>query len=228
LVVTRGARAATTTAITWTGTVTNGDDNDYLVPVGTLGKQMTGIQAIISASDPVLQSGGLAGLAVATYDDWKAVVLGSDSSKQDLSFELIDQLIAQIVIDSDASKEDVSFLHCHPAMVSTYAKLCKDNRVFYNNMTLDGGFKVAQYDGHAFSGDKDCRRNAIFAITPSSIALGQMAPLDWLGQESGGIFYRLSGGDKDGLGATLYMYGEFIAKVRNQNGLLRGINEVWS
>jgi len=228
IVVTRGARAATSTAITWTGTVASSADGDYLVPTGTLGKQMTGIQAIVSASDPVLQAGGLGTLPVATYDDWKAVVLGSDASRQDLSFELIDQLIAQIVMDSDADKGDVNFLHCHPAMVSTYAKLCKDNRVFYNNMTLDGGFKVAQYDGMAFSGDKDCRRNAIYALTPGTIALGQMAPLDWLGEESGGIFYRLSGGDKDGLGATLYMYGEFICKVRNQNGVLLGINEIWS
>src|SRR6478736_1851459 len=186
IVVTRGARSAASTAITWTGTVAGSADGDYLVPTGTLGKQMTGIQAIVSASNPPLQSGGLAGLPVATYDDWKAVILGSDSSKQDLSFELIDQLIANIAMDSDADASDVSFLHCHPAMVSTYAKLCKDNRVFYNNMTLDGGFKVAQYDGKAFSGDKDCRRNAIFALTPGTIAMGQMAPLDWLGQESGG------------------------------------------
>jgi hypothetical protein len=228
IVVTRGARSAATTAITWTGTVASGADGDYLVPTGTFGKQMTGIQAIVSAADPVLQSGGLGGLAVATYDDWKAVILGSDASRQDLSFELIDQLIANIAMDSDADASDVNFLHCHPAMVSTYAKLCKDNRVFYNNMTLDGGFKVAQYDGKAFSGDKDCRRNAIFALTPGTISMGQMAPLDWLGQESGGIFYRLSGGDKDGLGATLYMYGEFIAKVRNQNGALLGLNEIWS
>jgi hypothetical protein len=228
IVVTRGAVSSASTAITWTGTVASSGDGDYLVPTGTLGKQMTGIQAIVDDDNPVLQAGGLGGLAVATYDDWKAIVLGSDSSAQDLTFELIDQLISRIVMDSDAEKSDISFLHCHPAMVSTYAKLCKDNRVFYNNMTLDGGFKVAQYDGHAFSGDKDCRREAIFALNPSSISLGQMAPLDWLGQESGGIFYRLSGGDKDGLGATLFMYGEFICKVRNQNGVLLGINEIWT
>lgn len=228
IVVTRGARGSTSSAITWTGTVTSSGDGDYLIPTGTLGKQMTGIQAIVSASDPVLNAAGLGTLPVATYDDWKAVILGSDASPQDLSFELIDQLIANIVMDSDAEESDISFLHCHPAMVSTYAKLCKDNRVFYNNMTLDGGFKVAQYNGKAFSGDKDCRREAIYALNPSTIAMGQMAPLDWLGQESGGIFYRLSGGDKDGLGATLYMYGEFICKVRNQNGALLGINEIWS
>ncbi len=228
IVVTRGARSAASTAITWTGSA-SGADGDYLVPTGTLGKQMTGIQAIVDNGNPVLQSStGLGSLLVATYDDWKAVVLGSDSTRQDLTFELIDQLIANITMDSDADASDVNFLHCHPAMVSTYAKLCKDNRVFYNNMTLDGGFKVAQYDGKAFSGDKDCRRNAIFALTPGTIKLGQMAPLDWLGQESGGIFYRLSGGDKDGLGATLYMYGEFICTVRNQNGVLKGLNEIWS
>lgn len=43
--------------------------------------------------------------------------------------------------------------------------------------------------------------------------------------KDGNILYRLSGGDVDGYGATLFVYQELGCKVRNCNGALVGINE---
>lgn len=225
--VTRGAVSTATTAITWTGAVSGSAAGDYLVLKNTLGNEMTGIQAVISDANPILQTGGLHGLAVATYPDWKAVVLGSDSSKQDLSFPLIQQLVSRIVTESAIDESDLKMFHVHPAMRDTYVKLCQDERVFYNVMKLDGGWEAVTYNGKPVVADVQCRRNAFFAITPSSLSLAQMAPLDFMDKD-GSVFYRISGGDVDAYGATAFVYQELMCKARNQNGVLLGINEVWS
>lgn len=227
IVVTRGAVSTATTSVTWTGSVSGTADGDYLVLENTLGKEMTGIQAVIDDADPVLQGTGLHGLAVATYPDWKAVVLGDDSAKQDLSFSLIQQLVSRIVTESNIDEQDLKMFHCHPAMRDTYVKLCQDERVFYNVMKLDGGWEAVTYNGKPVVADVQCRRNAFYAITPSSLSLAQMAPLDFMDKD-GSVFYRISGGDVDAYGATAFVYQELMCKARNQNGVLKGINEVWS
>lgn len=226
IVVTRGARAATSFAITWTGTVLGSADTDYLVNEDSLGYEMTGIQAIINNANPTLLSGGLHGLPVATYPDWVAQVIGSDSSLVDLSFESMQQLVSQIVSESGVDEREIKLWHCHPAMRDTYVKLCRDERVFQNNMKLDGGWETVAYNGRPIAVDVQCRRNAMFLITPSSMAIAQMAPLDWIDKD-GSVFYRISGGDVDAFGATAYVYQDVMCKVRNQNGVLKGLNDVW-
>ena len=227
IVVTRGAVATATTAVTWTGTVSGSADTDYLVLEDTLGTEMTGIQAIIDDANPYLLSSGLHGLAVATYPDWKAIVLGSDSSPADLSFTLIQQLVSRIVSESAIDESDLKMFHCHPAVRDTYVKLCQDERVFYNVMKLDGGWEAVTYNGKPIVADTQCRRNALYAISPSSLAMMQMAPLDFMDKD-GSVFYRISGGDVDAYGATAFVYQEVGCKARNQNGVLKGVNEVWS
>jgi hypothetical protein len=227
IVVTRGAVSTASTSVSWTGTVSGSAAGDYLVLANTLGNEMTGIQAVISDANPILLSGGLHGLPVATYPDWKAVVLGSDSSKQDLSFPLIQQLVSRIITESSIDEQDLKMFHCHPAMRDTYVKLCQDERVFYNVMKLDGGWEAVTYNGKPVVADVQCRRNAFYAITPSSLSLAQMAPLDFMDKD-GSVFYRISGGDVDAYGATAFVYQELMCKARNQNGVLLGINEVWS
>lgn len=227
LTITRGAVGATSTAATGTGTVAGTADGDYLVWPGTRGNEIVGIQAVISDANPPGMSGGLHGLPVATYPDWKAVVVGSDSSREDFSFPKLQQLLSRITTEGDVDAQDIKFLHSHTAMRDTYVKAAQDQRVFHNTMKLDGGWEVVTYNGKPWSDDVQCRRNAIFAITPSSLRLMQMAPLDWMDKD-GSIFYRLDGGNQDAYGATLFGYMELGCLARNQNGVYLGINEVWS
>lgn len=184
IVVTRGAISTASTAITWTGTVTGSADEDYLVWEDTLGKEMVGIEAVIAATNPPTLSGGLHGLAVATYPDWVAQILGSYSARQDLSFPLIQQLISKIITESAIDESDIKLFHCHPAMRDTYVKLCQDERMFYNVMKLDGGWEAVTYNGKPILADVHARRNRFNAITPSSMSIMQMAPLDWINTPS--------------------------------------------
>ena len=174
-------------------------------------------------------------LTVAAQPDWAAqVVYGTGTSEAttaagrvDLSFPLIQQLVSRIITESSIDEQDLKMFHCHPAMRDTYVKLCQDERVFYNVMKLDGGWEAVTYNGKPVVADVQCRRNAFYAITPSSLSLAQMAPLDFMDKD-GSVFYRISGGDVDAYGATAFVYQELMCKARNQNGVLLGINEVWS
>jgi hypothetical protein len=229
LSVTRGAASATTTAITAvTGTVAGSADGDYLIKTGSVRQEMVGIQAIVSNANPLTLSGGLHGLPIATYPDWVAQVLGSDAaaSRQDLSFDLMQQLLSKIISESAIDEREIKLWHCHPSVRDAYLKLCRDERIVTNQMELDGGWKTVAYNGKPIAPDVQCRRNALFAITPSSLALFQMAPLDWMDKD-GSVFYRISGGDVDAYGATAFVYQELGCKARNQNGVLLGINDIW-
>ena len=226
LTLTRGADAATSTAFTGTGTVSGTADGDYAVYAGTARQEMMGIQGIISDANPLTLTGGLHGLAVASYPDWKAKVMGSDSTRQDLTFDLMQQLLSKIVSESAVDEREIKLWHCHPSLADTYLKLCRDERIFTNTMKLDGGWETISYNGRPIATDVQCRRNALFAITPSSMAIFQMAPLDWVDQD-GSVFYRISGGDVDAYGATAFVYQDLGCKVRNQNGVILGLNDIW-
>lgn len=227
IVLTRGADAATSTAFTGSGSNPSGTaDGDYAIYADTLKQEMVGIQAIVSASNPPTLSGGLHGLAVASYPDWIAQVMGSDSTRQDLTFDMMEQLISRIVSESAVNPSEIKLWHCHPSIANTYLKLCRDERIFTNTMTLDGGFKTIAYNGRPIAEDVQCRRNALYLITPSSMKLFQMAPLDWMDKD-GSVFYRISGGDVDAYGATAFVYQELGCLARNQNGVILGLNDIW-
>lgn len=228
LSVVRGARVTASFDIAVTGgTVAGTADGDYLVHRDSARTEMVGIQGVISASNPLTLAGGLHGLPVATYPDWSAQVIGSDSARVDLTFESMQQLVSQIVSESGIDEREIKLWHCHPSMRDTYVKLCRDERVFQNNMKLDGGWETVAYNGRPIAVDVQARRNAMFLITPSSLAIAQMAPLDWIDKD-GSVFYRISGGDVDAFGATAYVYQELMCKVRNQNGVLLGLNDIWA
>lgn len=228
---TRGAVGATGRSVTFAST-TGMTTGDYLVRTGTLGKQMTGIRAVISNADPVLLAGGLHGVTVASQPDWAAqVVYGTGSSEAtaaanrvDLTFPLLQQVFTAIASNSDYDESDIKLLLASYQMRDKYVELCRNERVFYNNMKLDGGFEAVSYNGKPLVPDVHCAHNRIYFICPDSMALFRLADLDWMDKD-GNILYRLSGGDVDGYGATLFVYQELGCKVRNANGVLLNINE---
>jgi hypothetical protein len=224
---------ATGRTLTTGVSMTNAVATDYFVQAGTLGNQMTGIQAVISKADPVLLSGGLHGLTVAAQPDWAAQWLSADggttepttsATRRDLSFPLMQQIFSAIATNSDFSEADIKLLLCSYQMRDTYVKLCQDERKFYNTMKLDGGFEAVSYNGKPLVPDVHCRHNRIYFITPESMALFRLQEMDWMDRD-GSSFYRMGSGDNDAYGATLFVYQELGCRVRNANGVLVGVSE---
>lgn len=228
---TRGAVVATGRNVTFAST-TGMTTGDYLIRAGTLGKQMTGITGVISDGNPALLTAGLHGITVASQPDWAAqVIYGTGSSEAataagrvDLSFPLLQAVFSAVAKNSDMSEADIKLLLCSYEMRDAYVQLCRNERVFYNNMKLDGGFDAVSYNGKPLVPDVHARHNRINVICPDTMALYRLADLDWM-DKSGSLLYRLSGGDVDGYGATLFIYQELGCELRNGNGLLLNLNE---
>lgn len=229
IVVTLGAENTSTPGfdITWTGSVTNSADADYLVQEDTLGYQMMGIAGIISDVDPVIPAGGgaktgLHGLAVASYPWWKAKMVGSWTTKQDISFPAMQRVISKIASGSDYTEKDIKFLLCSYQMRDKYVELCVNERRFYNTMTLDGGFEAVDFNGKPLIPDPQCAHGVIYFVTPDSLKIFRTSDFDWMDKD-GSVFSRVA--NKDAYEATMFHYGDLGCVARNANGALIGLNE---
>lgn len=222
IVVTLGAENATSYDITWTGSVSGSADGDYLVLANTLGKQMMGIQGIIDNVDPPLLTGGLHGLPVASNAWWKAQVVGSDTSKQDLSFSNMQRVLSKIASNSDYDEKDVKLLLCSYNIRDKYYDLAVNERRFVNTMTLDGGFEGLEFNGKPLVPDNQCKHGRIYFITPETLKIFRTSDFDWMDQD-GSLLSRKQGYDV--YQATLFHYGDLGCVARNANGVLKGINE---
>jgi len=236
LVATRGAVGATGRTIAFdTDIDADVAAGDYFVKANSFGNQMMGIAGIISDADPnsTLYSTGLQGLAVANEPDWAAQVVYADggtseltsaAGRVDVSFEALQELLTAISVNSDADETDINLFMSSPGLKNKYVNLCRNERVFFNNMKLDGGFSAVSYNGKPWVWDPQCKRNRVYAIKFDTLMLARMADLDWI-DVGGDVLYRISGGDVDAVGATLFVYQELAAKVRNQNGVILNLSE---
>lgn len=222
IVVTLGAENASTFDVTWTGSVTSSATGDYLVVEDTLGNQMMGIQGIIDNANPALLTGGLHGLAVASNTWWKSQVVGSDSSKVDLSFANMQKVLSKIAANSDYDEKDVKLLLSSYNIRDKYYELAVNERRFVNTMTLDGGFEALEFNGKPLVPDNQCKHGRIYFITPETLKIFRTSDFDWM-EEDGGILHRKQGYDV--YQASLFHYGDLGCVARNANGVLKGINE---
>lgn len=208
---------------------------DFFVKSGTFGKQMMGIAGIISASNPnsTLYPNGLQGLTVSAEPDWAAQVVYADggsseltsaTGRVDISFDALQDLLTAISTNSDADESDINLFLSSPGLKNKYVQLCRNERVFFNNMKLDGGFSAVSYNNKPWVWDSQCKRNRVYAVNFSSLMLARLADLDWI-DTGGDVLYRISGGDIDGVGATLFVYQELAAKMRNVNGVILNLSE---
>jgi hypothetical protein len=210
-------------------------DGDFFVKSTTFGKQMMGIAGIISASDPnsTLYPSGLQGLTVASEPDWAAQVIYADggsseltsaTGRVDISFEVLQDLGTAISMNSDYTESDINAYFGSPGIKNQYVRLARAERMFFNKMTLDGGFTTVSYNGKPFIDDPQAKRNRLSAIIWETLALYRLSDLDWI-DVGGDVLYRISGGDVDAVGATLAVYQELAVKVRNANGVILNLNE---
>jgi hypothetical protein len=194
-----------------------------------------GIRGTISnAEPPLLTANGLQNVKVADVPEFAAqiVLAGSAdnatfSSWGDLQYHLLQRVETEIDRNSDEGSEGIGFWLTSPPGFDTYLKLVKEERITVNEMTLDGGFKGISFNFRPMVKDKHTRLGAYFAINPGSHKLYQLEELGW-DESAGSMFYRLQGGDQDGLGATLKEYSEFGVITRNVNGALVAVNMLYN
>lgn len=250
LYIRRGAVQSGGRAVTFfdasTGASTNLDADaaagDYFILSGTgigaganaVRYQMMGLRGIIDdGNTPIEGSNGLQGVPVASVPEFAAYVAGSDGSTYadwvDLKFSDMQAVLGEIDITAggdEGGADGIKLIITSQRGYETYAELCRTERVQVNNMELDGGFSGISFNGRLpVVADKHCRLGAFFFWNPSSTKLFVLKDWDWEDAD-GSMFYRLEGGDKDALGATLKAYMEFGVIQRNANGVLTGVSMI--
>lgn len=210
---------------------------DYFVLQGTLApgspyvrEQVMGLAGIISdANTPVEGALGLQGVPIATTPEFAAIAAGSYAAPVALTVPLMQEVLGEIDIQSGGDiggADGVKLILTSQRGLETMVELFRSERIQVNKMDLDGGFSGISFNGqYPVVADKNCRLNTFYFWNPESTRLFVLEDWDWEDQD-GSMFYRLGGGDKDALGATLKAYLEFGVIVRNANGVLRGIEMI--
>lgn len=225
IVVTLGAEAASNFAVTWTGTVSGSADGDYLVHANTMGKQLTGIQAIISTGDPITPTGGLQGLAVATYPWWKAQVVDGGTSfavPGDITLANLQRPITRIATNSDYSVQDISFMVSNLFLQDKYADFAASIKRIVGTMELDAGWTGINFNGLAWIGDPQHQRQVINYICKDALCFVQTADLQWR-DRGGAVLHPLE--TKDVYQAIAFCYMNLATTARNALGQLRYVAE---
>jgi hypothetical protein len=239
IILTRGAIGATGRAVTasanlpGTASAANGD---YFVPTKAIAsgvsRHLMGIQGTISDEDPPLHTvSGLQNTLVADVPEFAAQIVGDDGTTYadwvDLQFHLLQRVETEIDRNSNEGAEGIGFILTSPPGFDTYLKTAREEKITVNEMELDGGFKGISFNMRTIVKDKHFRLGAFAFINPGSHKLFSLEELGW-DESAGSMFYRLNGGDRDGLGATLKEYSELGVITRNVNGMLVGVKMLYN
>ena len=187
---------------------------------------MMGLAGIISdANTPIEGSNGLQGLPVATYPEFVAYETGDDSAPVDLAVKDMQAVLGELDLvagGDEGGADGIKLILTSQQGYETVAELFRTERIQVRDLELDGGFTGIAFNGRLpIVADKDVRRGAFYFWNPSSTRLFVLQDWDWEDAD-GSMFYRLNGGDRDALGATLKAYMEFGVIQRNANAALIG------
>lgn len=228
LSLTVGAENATTWSVTWTSTVSGSADADYLVKTGTLGKELMGIDGIISASDPPLPTGGLQGLAVATYSYWKAQSFKNSGTLRDLSLKLMQRPLTRIDTNSGFSQSDIKFLLCNGPIYDQYCSALVADQRHVNTTMLEGGQTSVDFNGRPLIIDPQTKQNTIFYVNPKTMdLLTSSNGFSWADFEDGQQFQKKPGTSTyaDAYMAFQCFYGNLACRARNGNAVLGDLSQ---
>jgi hypothetical protein len=229
ITATAGAPGASNVPVTL-GSSQNLTAGDIIVLAGTLGFQMTGLRAIIAATDPSAQALGgasLQGLAVGTAPYWTAQIVGTQpifnaaTGKQDLRFPLLQRVISLVSKNSPNGRDDIKFILASYAGQDAYYELAMNERIAVYTMVLDGGYEGVEFSGIPIVADPEHWDGFYDFIVPDALRINQVKDVDWMDKD-GNVLFRVSGADA--YEATLFAYMNFGTTMRNSLGALVGIN----
>jgi hypothetical protein len=192
------------------GIVTNEDLDDVAIFDNAYGSGNRGL----AVADP------LQGLAVGTYNWWKAQVSTHSSGRyggqRELTFELMDMMFDKVEVKAGKDYGPDMILTTH-ALRREYLNKCRADRRSVNTMTLDGGWKAIDFNGVPFTVDPDAIDGEVYFLTLKDLQIYRMSDYDWMTKD-GAILSRISG--YDAYEAVLFRYAELGCKRRNSHGVL--------
>jgi hypothetical protein len=163
---------------------------------------------------------GLQGLAVGSYNWWKANVKTATGTRYEAQSALT-LIRMQTMFDLVEKKAGVGY---GPDMILTtrairreYLELVSADRRRVNTMELDGGWKGLDYNDIPLMVDNDAIDGEMYFITSKDLQIYRMADYDWMTKD-GSILHLIT--DYDAYEAVLFRYAELGCSRRNSHGVL--------
>jgi len=200
-------------------------------------KEMMGIRGLITNTDldeiacldgtdtgTTKYNDPLQGLAVATYDWFKAIVDshsgGRYTAQRALTFTLMQKMFDKV---EEAAGKDYgpNLILTTRAIRREYLELCQADRRYVNTMELDGGWTAIDYNGVPLTVDNDAIDGEIYFLTTKEMNIYRMADYNWM-QKDGAVLSRIT--NYDAYEAVLYRYAELGITRRNAQGVLTDID----
>lgn len=206
------------TSFTHNGTAAAVAASSYVYKAGAKDIEVMGLAGIVSNTDPI--TGGLQGLAVASYPWWKASILANGGTNRSLTLALMRRALDTV---ETAGNGKTTAIYASHGVRRAYEALLQADRQYVNTMKLDGGVETLVYDGLPIIADKDCQANRLYFVDESELVLAELGEggFNWM-DEDGSI---LSRNGKDAYDAVLYRYCELATRARNAHALLADITE---
>lgn len=163
---------------------------DYLVVSGNLGKELTGVAAVMSADT-------LYNLSRATFPWLKAYTKAVNDE--------ISENIIQAAIDRVETKtsSQINFIQCAYDVRRAYIDLLSANKQTVNSLELKGGWKAISYNGIPLVADKYLPNGTMDLLDLNDWAMYQMSDFEWMDAD-GAVLTRVA--NKAAYEATLYKY----------------------
>lgn len=161
------------TAQTWA-------DNDAVQLLDADGNTQTYLNGLLNA----IGTGTYAGIDPSTYAEWKSYV---DSPASATALALADIDKAHIEANQFGK---VKYTIANKTLYNKFLSLLTANRQVQvtEKPVFNGGWVGVSYMGHDFILDYDCPSDTVFHITPSELALAELAPIDFLPGNEGTLF----------------------------------------
>jgi hypothetical protein len=187
-------------------------DNDLFVLSGNHYQEVTGLQAMVSAT------GTYQGInrATAGNERWKA---NSVTGTGDITESYLQQVWTAC---QKASGMDPTMILGTYEARDKYAAILQADRRFVNTIDYKGGFKGPEFHGVGLIPDPDCMRGKLFFLNIPYIAIYQQAGLQFM-DDDGAILFRSAG--YAAYEATLYWFFELGTRRCNVHGILTGCNQ---
>ena len=182
--------------------------DDYLVVSGNLGKELTGVAAVMSA-------GTLYGLSRTTYPWLKAYTKAVNGA--------ISENIIQAAIDRVETKtsSQINFIQCAYDVRRAYIVLLSANKQTVNSLELKGGWKAISYNGIPLVADKYLPNGTMDLLDLNDWAMYQMSDFEWMDAD-GAVLTRVA--NKAAYEATLYKYCDLGCQRPAGQARLSGIS----
>jgi len=199
--------------ITISGAAVTTAATDYAVVTGDLNVEAMGLGGIMS------QTLTLQGINPATDTWWKPNRIANGGTNRAIS----QQLMRQAIDFAELEGGKIDLITASYGVRAAFEALLNQNVRFVNPMTLEGGYKVLEFDGMPIVVDRYHESNRLYFIDMSEIDLYQLSDFEWMEDDKGAALAPVPGYDK--YAATMYAYETLVTYKRNAHTELADITE---